>query len=396
MTTLFGKDNKTMADTRKQKQFINKIEGIRESRLLVYVTGDRQPFGARIAEDAVRPVYDHLLALEKLKPKRKTLDLFLYSRGGDVSIPWRLVTMFRHLFSEFNVIIPYKAHSAATMISLGADKMIMGRKAELSPIDPTLVRSGVGGSAVPPPEISVEDVSSYISFIKERANINDQAALAQLVGMLSGNLTPLVLGSVNRQYSHIRLVARKLLASHKDKIDEERLSSIVEALTEKMYSHGHAVGRKEAKEIGLPVEEAPQKLERLMWQLFEEYEKELELRDNLNPETLLTDNEEEKELKNLPLAVIESTEKLHRFETQAKFRKKRNVPNAPQININLRLGLPANINPQQVPQQLQQTINQIMQQIMQSLPSLVQQEIIRQSPIVGFEGRTYGGRWVEK
>ena len=385
-----------MTDTRKQKQLIKKIEEARESRLLVYVTGDRQPFGARIAEDAVRPVYDHLLVLEKLKPKRKKLDLFLYSRGGDVSIPWRLVTMFRHLFGEFNVIIPYKSHSAATMISLGADKMIMGRKAELSPIDPTLVRSGVGGSAVPPPEISVEDVSSYISFVKERANINDQTALAQLVGMLSGNLTPLVLGSVNRQYSHIRLVARKLLASHKDKMDEERLSSIVEALTEKMYSHGHAVGRKEAKEIGLPVEEALQKLENLMWQLFEEYEKELELRDNLDPETLLADNEEEKELKDLPLAFIESTEKLHRFETQAKFRKKRNVPNAPQININLSLGLPANINPQQVPQQLQQAINQIMQQIMQSLPSLVQQEIIRQSPIVGFEGRTYGGRWVEK
>jgi len=163
-----------------------------------------------------------------------------------------------------------------------------------------------------------------------------------------------------------------------------------------MYSHGHAIGRKEAKEIGLPVEEAPQKLEGLMWQLLEEYEKELELRENLDPETLLADNKEEKELKDLPLAVIESTEKLHRFETQAKFRKKRNVPNAPQININLSLGLPANINPQQVPQQLQQTINQIMQQIMQSLPSLVQQEIIRQSPIVGFEGRTYGGRWVEK
>jgi hypothetical protein len=271
----------------------------------------------------------------------------------------------------------------------------MGRKAEMGPIDPTLVRGGVGDSAVPPPEISVEDVSSYISFIKERANINDQAALAQLVGMLSGNLTPLVLGSVNRQHSHIRLVARKLLASHRDKVDEEKLSAIVEALTEKMYSHGHAIGRKEAKEIGLPVEEASEDLETLIWQLFEEYEKELDLRDNLDPETLL-ENEEEHKLKNLTLAVLESTERLHRFETQAFFRKKRNVPSNPQINVNLNVGLPANVDPQQVPQQLQQALNQIMQQIMQILPALVQQEIVRQSPVVGFEGRTFGGRWVEK
>lgn len=386
---------KTMPDTRQQKELIKQIEAKRESRLLVYFTGDRQPFGARIAEDVVRPMYDHLLALEKLEPKRKKLDLFLYSRGGDVSIPWRLASMFRQVFEEFNVIVPYKAHSAATMISLGADKIVMGRKAELGPIDPTLVRGGVGDSAVPPPEISVEDVSSYISFIKERANINDQAALAQLVGMLSGNLTPLVLGSVNRQHSHIRLVARKLLASHKEKIDEEKLSSIIEALTEKMYSHGHAIGRKEAKEIGLPVEEPNDELEKLMWQLFEEYEKELELRNNIDPETALQ-NVEEQSYQDLPLAVVESTEKLHRFEVQARFRKKRNVPNNPQINVNLNVGLPSNMNPQQIPQQLQQAINQIMQQVMQTLPALVQQEIVRQSPVVGFEGRTFGGRWVEK
>lgn len=384
-----------MPTTRIQKSLIKKIEDARESRVLVYVTGDRQPFGARIAEDVVRPMYDHLLALEKLEPKRKKLDLFLYSRGGDVSVPWRMVSMFRQVFDEFSVLIPYKAHSAATMISLGADKIVMGRKAELGPIDPTLVRGGVGDSAIPPPEISVEDVSSYISFIKERANINDQAALAQLVGMLSGNLTPLVLGSVNRQHSHIRLVARKLLAAHREKVDEEKLSAIVEALTEKMYSHGHAIGRKEAKEIGLPVEEPTADLEATIWQLFEEYEKELDLRNNLDPETLLA-NEEEHKLTDLPLAVLESTEKLHRFETQALFRKKRNMPSNPQINVNLNVGLPANINPQQVPQQLQQALNQIMQQIMQSLPALVQQEIVRQSPIAGFEGRTFGGRWVEK
>ncbi len=381
--------------TRNQKSLIKKIEDARKSRVLVYVTADRQPFVAKIAEDVVRPMYDHLLALEKLEPKQKKLDLFLYSTGGDVSVPWRMVSMFRQIFDEFNVLIPYKAHSAATMIALGADKIVMGRKAELAPIDPTLVRSGAGNSAAPPPEISVEDVSSYISFITEQANIKDQAALAKLVGMLSDNLTPLVLGSVNRQHSHIRLVAGKLLALSREKVDEERSAAIVAALTEKMYSHGHAIGRKEAKEIGLPVEEASADVEAAIWQLFEEYEKELDLKDNLDPEALLEDKEEHR-LKDLPLAVLESTEKLHRFETQALFRKKRNVPGNPQINVNLNVGLPANINPQQVPQQLQQVLNQIQKQTAQSLPALVQQEIARQSPVSGFERRAFGSRWVEK
>lgn len=221
-----------MPETRQQKE-LKQIEAKRESRLLVYFTGDRQPFGARIAEDVVRPVYDHLLALEKLEPKRNKLDMFLYSRGGDVSIPWRLITMFRQVFEEFNVLVPYK----------------------------------------------------------------------------------------------------------------------------KMYSHGHAIGRKEAKEIGLPIEEPAQEVEKLMWQLFEEYEKELDLRNNIDPETELR-SVEEKPYQDLPLAIIESSEKLHRFETQAIFRKKRNIPNNPQINVNLNVGLPPNMNQQQIPQQLQQAINQ--------------------------------------
>lgn len=46
------------------KALIEKIEKIRNSKVIVYFTGDRHPFGARIAEDAVRPLYDHLLNLE--------------------------------------------------------------------------------------------------------------------------------------------------------------------------------------------------------------------------------------------------------------------------------------------------------------------------------------------
>ena len=148
-----------MPEHRVHKQLISEIEATRKSRVLVYVTGDRQPFDAPIAEDVVRPMYDHLVASKKLDPKCNKLDLFLYSRGGDVSVPWRIVTMFRQLFSEFNLLVPYKAYSAATMIALGADKIVMGQKAELGPIDPTLVRS-FGDGVVPPPSISVEDVSS--------------------------------------------------------------------------------------------------------------------------------------------------------------------------------------------------------------------------------------------
>ncbi len=71
---------------------IGDLEKERGSQVIVYFTGDRQPFGSRIAEDVVRPLYEHLVNLD-LNDGSKVIDLFLYSRGGDVSVPWRIASM---------------------------------------------------------------------------------------------------------------------------------------------------------------------------------------------------------------------------------------------------------------------------------------------------------------
>jgi len=372
------------------KELIKQIQDMRSSKVITYVTGDRQPIGAIIAEDAVRPLYEHLLSIGK----NKRIDLILYSRGGDVSVPWRIVSMFREFCDEFSILVPYKAHSAATLISIGADKIIMGKKAELSPIDPTLRKMSIGEITGPPQEISVEDVNSYISFIKEKANINDQSALARMVSILANNLAPLTLGSVNRQNSHIRLVARKLLTSRKEKLDEAKINSIIETLTEKIYSHGHAIGRKEAHEIGLPVEIPEKPLENTIWNLYLKYEEFLKLAEPLDPLVTLNGKEEE-HLEQIPIAIIESENKTHVFTTKIDFKRRRQVPSNPQINLNLGLNLPLNIRPEEIPQQVQQILQQMINQIAQNVQRLVQQEILRQSPEVGVDIRVYGGKWEE-
>lgn len=375
-------------------ELISSLEKERGSKVIVYFTGDRRPFASKIAEDAVRSLYEHLLNLD-FNEEKKVIDLFLYSRGGDVSVPWRIASMVREFCEEFNILIPYKAQSAATLISLGADNIIMGKKAELGPIDPTLVKATIGEGAIPPQEISVEDVNSFLSFVKERANINDQSALAEIVGSLVKQISPLTVGSVNRQNSHIRLVARKLLTSRNKKMDEEKINSIIETLTEKIYSHGHGIGRKEAKDIGLPVIILDDKVEKMIWQLYLKYEEFLKLADPIFPEIELG-IEENKILKNLPVAVIESAKKLHIHKVNVDLKKNRKVPPSPRINLNVNLQLPPSIKPNQIPQQAQQILQQLMAQISQNITQLVQQEIIKQSPIVGIGGRLYGGNWYEE
>jgi len=377
------------------RSIIKKIEETRRSKVIVYFTGDRFPFPARIAEDAVRPLYDHLLALDSSNSKIKKIDLFLYSRGGDISVPWRIASMIREFCDEFNVLIPYKALSAATLLSLGADHIIMGRKAELGPIDPTLVRTTMGEGTIPPREIAVEDVNSFLSFIKERANINDQDALATVVNSLVKEIGSLTLGRVNRAHHHIRLIARKLLTTRKEKMDEEKISTIIETLTEKIYSHGHGIARREARDMGLPVEYPNEKLEKLMWELYLKYEEFLHLREPIHPELILKDKDKH-EIVDLPIAVIESVNKIHVFRTNIILRKKRQIPPNPQININLTLQLPPGITPQQIPKQAQKILNQILNQAAKAVPKIVRQEILRQSPIIGVEARFYGGKWIDE
>ncbi len=386
-----------MSGRKKRLELIEQIQDIRKSKVIVYFTGHGKVSQSMIAEDAVLPIYQHLLSSTSDEEDTPNIDLFLFTHGGDVSVPWRIVTMIREFCGRFAVLIPYKAYSAGTMISLGADEVVMGRKAELSPIDPTLVRRTVSEAEIPPRQISVEDVSSYISFMRDRAGITDQAALAQVVSQLAAHLTPLTLGTVNRQYSHIRLVARKLISSRNDRLEEERISSIVEALTEKMYSHGHAIGRSEAKDLGLPIDIPDSELEQAIWSLYLEYEKELERGLSIDPEEILeSEDKDEARLTDVPVAAIESAKNLHVYEINAFMRRKRQVPPSPQININLPIGLPPGIDPNKIPKNLQNIIQELLKQIGNEIPRLVQEELKRQSPIIGIEGRTYGGQWKEK
>lgn len=377
------------------RDIIERIEEKRGSKVIAYFTGDRPPFSARIAEDAVRPLYDHLLALESSSSDIERIDLFLYSGGGDVSVPWRIVSMIREFCREFNVLIPYKALSAATLIALGADRIVMGRKAELGPIDPTLVRATPSGEVLLPHEVAVEDVNSFLSFIRESANIVDRETLSAAIELLVREVGALTLGKVIRAHHHIRLIARKLLTARKEKMDEEKSSTIIETLTEKIYFHGHGMARREAREIGLPVEYPDGELEKLMWSLYLQYEDFLKLREPLYPELVLGDKEEH-EIRNVPIAVIESSNKIHVFRTNVKLRKKRRIPPDSQVSVNLALHLPSGITPQQIPEQMQQILDHLSSQVAKMLPEIVRQEMLKQSLILGLEVRVYGGKWVDE
>jgi len=321
--------------------------------------------------------------------KVERLDLFLYSRGGAVEVPWKMVCMLREFCGALAALIPYRAHSAATMIALGCDRILLGSKAELGAIDPALSRIHQEGDTPIEEQIRVEDVMSYVAFLKEKAGLGDQNALAANVSILAEKLTPQLLGNIYRTHSHIRMVARRLLTKHREAMSDQQINLIIESLAEKMYLHGHAISRGEASEMGLPVDDAPSEVEDLMWALLEDFAQELGMNHPIDPDAILGKDKDEAEVP-VTLAMIESTQESVAFSGTLVFRRQRQAP--PQVNLNINFGvqLPPGIDPAQVPQEV---INQIMRQVQGDLPRLVQEQLRTQSPPLRIVGRLQDAFW---
>jgi ClpP class serine protease len=94
-----------------------RLEESRSSRLLVYVTGDRQGLETRIHPEVLNYFTDHL---DKIGDVDK-ISLLLYTRGGDTLASWSIANLIRQFCKSFEVIIPSKCHSGGTLISLAAD-----------------------------------------------------------------------------------------------------------------------------------------------------------------------------------------------------------------------------------------------------------------------------------
>ncbi len=132
----------------------------------------------------------------------------------------------------------------------------------------------------------VEDVSAYVSFIKEKVGITHEDELVKAIEILANKVHPLALGNVERFLSQSRLIAKKILRTHMKKTDEHLLDEIVENMASKLYFHGHPINRIEARDdLKLKVvADLPAELETAMWDLYKEYETEFKNADVFQPQ----------------------------------------------------------------------------------------------------------------
>jgi len=219
--------------------------------------------------------------IQLLPSGTKSVDLLLESTGGDGLVAWRMMSLLRARVKKVNVIIPYSAFSAATMLALGGDEIVMGKYGCLGPIDPQITAIKKDGT---PQQFAYEDIVSYLSFTKTEAGLSEQSHLEAAFKLLCKTVEPATLGMAKRASSLSVTIGEKLLQMHMTAPEDRAKAKVIaEKLNKAFFNHGHALSGGQAKEIGLNIVDATHAEEEVIWEIHKSFEEETEANKPFDP-----------------------------------------------------------------------------------------------------------------
>jgi ClpP class serine protease len=119
------------------------IEKKFESKVLTFYQNSNSDFGM-IGEQTVT---DFQNALNSIDPFRKLM-IIADSKGGLMDAGWRIAVLVKRRQASVTVVIPEEARSAATLVAIAAENIMMLENAQLGVLDPQMDYQGQQVSAL--------------------------------------------------------------------------------------------------------------------------------------------------------------------------------------------------------------------------------------------------------
>ena len=161
----------------------------------------------------------------------KPILLILQSIGGQIEPAYLISKTCKEKSSKFSVVVPRRAKSAATLISLGADEIHMGSMSELGPIDPQFGKLPALGLSS-----SLESIARVVSDYPKSSEM--------FAKYLGAQLDLRVLGYFERVSESAKQYAHRLLEGKKT---PKNISEISYALVYEYKDHNFVIDKEEAK-----------------------------------------------------------------------------------------------------------------------------------------------------
>lgn len=195
--------------------------------------------------------------VEKQK-HRENVVLILATFGGDAGAAYRMARFLKKTYSVFRLLVFGFCKSAGTLLALGADEIIMGKRAEFGPLDVQLIKADefTETSSGLDVSIALEEIG-HASFgimekvlleLKQRSGgaITTRTAAEIAKSMAVGLLTP-----ITEQIDPLRLgeTKRAMKIAHQYGVQLGADEKILKHLTEDYPSHDFVIDLDEAKEL---------------------------------------------------------------------------------------------------------------------------------------------------
>jgi hypothetical protein len=238
-------------------KLMNEIESITNRPLIIYAAKIESPKEAPnqiILEDVIG--FSDLIA----NIDGDNLDILIESPGGVVDAAHRIVHVLRQKFKNIRFIIPGSAYSAATMISLSGNEILMDNRASLGPIDPQ-----IGG-------IPARSILNGFNAVRDILKTQGAAALPAYLPLIQKYDLHIFEICKDAEERGKQLVADwlKLYMFDGDADKEEKAKKIVSFFADydTHKSHARPIFFTDATNIGLKVSELTGDLKEKVWDLY--------------------------------------------------------------------------------------------------------------------------------
>lgn len=192
--------------------------------------------------------------------------LFIKSDGGSGEAALRMVNVLRQNVDDLTALVPLECASAATMLALGANRILMGPLGHLSAVDTSLTHDlspiDRDNDRV---RVSQDELARVVRLWQAAKGGSEKNPYEELFG----HVHPLVIGAVDRASALSTRICTEILGTHLD--DPDRIAAISETLNAEYPSHSYPITLREAARIGLPAEPLSAAANALLFELNETY-----------------------------------------------------------------------------------------------------------------------------
>lgn len=244
----------------KVNEAIKQLGVLRNSEVIVYCARDgyRKPIDSKDG-----PAFYEML---RRGGKRKCISLLLHTEGGELNEAYRITELLREYSVRLEVMVPYKAHSAGTILCLGADSLILGPLAELTPLRPTIKADRPMPLGVPN-VLGAEEVEAIANMGRIWFGLSSSEEKMELMTLLFKRIYPSVCGAAYLADRYICKLADNLIRKRRPRWSTKERSRAVGGLRGAGMIHSHKFSRRDIERLGLNVVVPDPAEEDKMWEI---------------------------------------------------------------------------------------------------------------------------------